>query len=169
MKTLVLFRHGKSDWDAEFDSDQERPLNKRGKRDAKRMGRFLAGLGAVPERVVTSSAVRAVKTVGLAAEAGGWGSEIMIEKQLYKADPGGVIAVIQEQADTLGTLLVVGHEPAFSATASFLIGGGTLRFSTGAMACIEFEVERWADVRAGGGLLLWLVGPKMVGESGEGE
>lgn len=164
MKTLVLFRHAKSDWDAGFDSDQERPLNKRGKRDAKRMGRYLAGLG-VPERVVTSSAVRAVKTVELAAEAGGWASEILVEERLYEADPATVIAVIQEQPDAHGTLLVAGHEPAFSETARLLIGGGALRFPTGAMACIEFEVERWADVRAGAGQLLWLVGPKTLGES----
>jgi phosphohistidine phosphatase len=169
MKTLVLFRHAKSDWDSEFDLDHDRPLNKRGKRDAKRMGRFLSAAGGVPERVVTSSAVRAVKTVGLAASAGGWQCEIVVDESLYEADPRGVVDLIQGQPDASDAVLLAGHEPAFSETASLLIGGGALRFPTAAMACIEFEAARWADIRAGGGSLVWLMTPKLLGEAGAGD
>ena len=41
MKSVILFRHGKSDWGANYDHDHERPLSKRGIRDAKKMGKFL--------------------------------------------------------------------------------------------------------------------------------
>lgn len=166
MKTLLLFRHAKSDWEAGFELDHDRPLNKRGKRDAKRMGQYLAAVGSLPGRVVSSSAVRATKTVELAAAAGDWSCHIAIEDGLYEADPRRILAVIQEQPDASDTLLLAGHEPAFSETASLLIGGGSLRLPTAAIACIEFEVERWADVRAAGGTLAWLITPKMLGEAG---
>lgn len=164
MKTLFLFRHAKSDWDTEVDLDHDRPLNKRGKRDAKRMGRYLAAVGSLPGRVVSSSAVRAVKTVELAAAAGEWRCEITIEDALYEADPRQVMALIQEQPDASDALLLAGHEPSFSETASLLIGGGSLRFPTAAIACIAFEIGRWADVRASGGMLAGLITPKMLRE-----
>ncbi len=163
MKRVLLFRHAKSDWKAEYELDRDRPLNKRGKRDAKRMGRHLRMVGRVPDRVVTSPAIRAVKTVELAA-AGSWGCPIEVDESLYEADPAQVVRLIQEQPDSGDTLLLAGHEPTFSETASLLIGGGSLEFPTAAVACIEFEVERWADVRPAAGTLVWLLTPKVVGE-----
>lgn len=166
MKTLFLFRHAKSDWEAEFELDHDRPLNKRGNRSAKRIGKYLGDVGITPGRVVTSSAVRAVKTVELAAAAGGWNCEIEIEDSLYEADPSRILALIQEQPDTSDSLLLAGHEPSFSETASLLIGGGSVRLPTGAIACIEFEAGRWADVRAAGGRLAWLLTPRLIEEAG---
>jgi phosphohistidine phosphatase len=165
MKTLLLFRHGKSDWQTEFAHDHERPLNKRGKRDAKQMGQYLRAVGSVPGRVVSSSAARAVKTVELAAAAGDWNSEIEIDGSLYEADPPRILALIQKQPDTNDMLLLAGHEPSFSETASLLIGGGSLRLPTAAIACIEFEATRWADVKAAGGTLEWLITPKRLGDA----
>ena len=164
MKTLLLFRHAKSDWGAEFGHDHERPLNKRGKRAAKRMGQYLATVGCLPDRVVVSSAVRAVKTVELAAAAGNWNCEVEITDGLYEADPGRVVELIQQQPDDRDTVLFTGHEPTFSATASLLIGGGELRMPTAAIACIEFEAERWSDVKPPAGRLAWLVTPKLLEE-----
>ncbi len=68
MKTLIFFRHGKSDWDAEYHGDHNRPVAKRGRKAAKLMGRFLASTGQVPDSVVTSSALRARSTFELAAQ-----------------------------------------------------------------------------------------------------
>jgi len=166
MKTLLLFRHAKSDWDAAFDLDHDRPLNKRGKREAKRMGQYLSAVGILPGSVVTSSAARAVKTVELAAAAGDWSCEIEIDESLYEADPPRILALIQEQPDSNDRLLLAGHEPSFSETASLLIGGGSLRLPTAAIACIEFEAARWADVRAAGGRLAWLLTPKLLPKAG---
>jgi phosphohistidine phosphatase len=162
MKKLLLFRHAKSDWEADFDHDSERPLNKRGKRAAKRMGRYLSEVGSAPSRVVTSSAVRARETVLLASESGGWKSEIEVAEALYEAAPDHVVALIQEQPDIHETVLLAGHEPSFSETVSLLIGGGHVRMPTAAIACIEFELERWSDVKAALGRLEWLVTPKLL-------
>jgi phosphohistidine phosphatase len=166
MKTLLLFRHGKSDWQTESANDHDRPLNKKGKRAAKQMGQYLKTVGSVPGRVVSSSAARAVKTVELAATAGDWHCEIEIDDRLYEADPLGILALIQKQPDANDTLLLAGHEPSFSETASLLIGGGSLRLPTAAIACIEFEADRWAEVKAASGSLGWLITPKLLGEAG---
>ena len=63
MRTLLLLRHAKSDWDASYADDHERPLAKRGKKAAALIGRHLAATGQVPDRVVSSTAVRAADTV----------------------------------------------------------------------------------------------------------
>lgn len=162
MKTLLLFRHAKSDWEADFDHDHDRPLNKRGKRAAKRMGRYLAEAGGVPARVLTSSAVRARETVRIAVEAGGWKCEIEIAEDLYEATPEGITSLVQQQPDKHGAVLLAGHEPGFSQTVSRLMGGGHLRMPTAAIACLEFDVERWSDLKAGDGRLVWLVTPKTL-------
>jgi phosphohistidine phosphatase len=58
--------------------------------------------------------------------------------------------------------MLVGHEPTWSELTTFLIGGGHLRVPTAALVCIEFDVASWQQVTAGGGMLLWLLPPKLM-------
>jgi phosphohistidine phosphatase len=165
MRTLLLLRHGKSDWEAGARNDQDRPLNKRGKKAARRVGRYLAAVGSVPDLVLTSTAVRAVSTVALAAEAGNWNCEVVQTGRLYEAAPEDLVPLIREQADSIGVLLLAGHEPTFSSLASLLIGGGSVKLPTAAVACIEFAAEHWAEVRPGTGQLAWLIVPKQLDDT----
>ncbi len=68
MKTLLLMRHAKSDWDADYESDHDRPLNDRGLKSARLMGRVLADEGLVPDLIISSTALRARTTAELATE-----------------------------------------------------------------------------------------------------
>jgi len=54
VKTILLLRHGKSDWDVDYGGDHERPLNERGRSAAALVGRYLSSLEQVPDLVVTS-------------------------------------------------------------------------------------------------------------------
>lgn len=162
-KKLILFRHAKSDWDAGVSSDHARPLAKRGIRAARRMGRFLAVAGEVPEHILCSSAVRAVSTVQLAARAGDWVAPIDYRDTLYLPDTETLIREIRGAPDTLSSLMLVGHEPAWSELISELIGGGEVRFPTAAMARINFDVDSWDRIRRDHGELAWLVKPKLFG------
>lgn len=166
MKTVIFFRHGKSDWNAEYQSDQQRPVSKRGKKAARRMGKFLAKSGQSPDSVITSSAVRARTTVELAAEAGKWTCPVRETLALYESSPKTVLREIQAEPDNTSTLLVAGHEPVWSDSVSRLIGGANLRFPTAAMARIDFEVEKWREVSFGRGALIWLVPPKALFKGG---
>lgn len=163
MKTIIFFRHAKSDWEAGFQRDHERPINKRGRRDARRMGRFLAGLDFLPDRIVSSTAVRARTTLEHAVEEGSW-ADISTEltDELYEATPATVLEVIRAQDDQFSRLLLVGHEPTWSTLAGRLIGSGNVRVTTATMVRVDVGVSRWADVDVDIGELRWLVPPKLL-------
>jgi len=166
MKTLLLFRHAKSDWGAEHETDHERPLAPRGKDAARRMGVLLERLGSVPELALTSSAVRARRTVELAAKAGRWKTEVVVSSELYGASPGEVLDVIRRCADEVSSLLLAGHEPTWSALVAALVGGATLKFPTAAVACIRIPSDSWRAVEFGSGELAWFVPPKLLARIG---
>ena len=162
MKTLLLLRHGKSDWDADYVGDHERPLADRGQKGARKMGRFVTTARVVPDRAITSSAVRARETLATAAEAGGWMGPARVADALYESTPEEVLAEIQKETNDAQTLIVVGHEPTWSRLVSMLIGGGRVQMKTAAVARIDIEVERWADVQAGRGALAFLLPPRAL-------
>lgn len=162
MKTIILFRHGKSDWDAHFDRDHERPLAKRGVRDAKRMGKFLTQSGLAPEACLTSTANRARTTMELAHEAGGWKPEIRATRAFYGASPRDILSVLHSLDDRIANVLLTGHEPTWSSTVERLVGGGSVRMPTAAMARVDVMTQRWADIDWGYGSLIWLVTPKSL-------
>lgn len=162
MKTLLLMRHAKSDWNATFDHDFDRPLNPRGTEAAKRMGRLLREAAEVPELVFTSSARRAVDTVRLASEAGEWGVPVEELDAFYHPEVPGVLEVIRQASEDVGVLMAVGHEPAWGQLLTGLIGGGQIPFPTAAVARIDLRGEGWPDVDLGSGELRWLVTPRFM-------
>ncbi|GAB5533972.1 MAG: hypothetical protein Rubg2KO_02210 [Rubricoccaceae bacterium] len=159
MKTILLLRHGKSDWDADYIGDHSRPLADRGEKGARKMGRFLTTARVVPDRALSSTAERARQTLAIAAEAGGWTGPARITDALYEATPRSVLAEIQREPDEAQTLIVVGHEPTHSGLVSLLIGGGRIEVKTATVARIDVPVERWADVAPGIGTLAFLLPP----------
>ena len=162
MKTILLFRHGKSDWAAPHESDHERILAKRGIKAARRMGAWLSETNQIPEYLVSSTAVRALTTLELAREAGGWKPEIHTTSRLYEATVQAYIDVIRETPDDAGSVLIAGHEPTCSMTTSRLIGGGHVRFPTAAMARIDVGIESWNQLSPGAGVLVWFVPPRFM-------
>jgi phosphohistidine phosphatase len=166
MRTLLLLRHAKSDWDAGAGEDFDRPLAKRGKKAAAEVGRFLRRAGAVPGEVLTSSAVRARTTVEVAAEAGGWDCPVRETRSLYEADPEDVVEEIRSLGSRAEVLLVAGHEPAWSSLLALLVGGGTFHLPTAALACVEFDADSWETLEPGRGRLAWLVNPKLLEAAG---
>ncbi len=165
MKTIILFRHGKSDWDASYDRDHERPLAKRGIRDAERMGVFLSAENCVPDLCITSTAVRARTTMELAHKAGGWKSPIQESATLYEASPNSILNVIRGVSDSIASIILAGHEPTWSSMVAALTGGGSVRMPTAAMAYIDVDVQQWEDVSWGNGQLIWHMTPKSLAES----
>jgi phosphohistidine phosphatase len=162
MKTLLVMRHGKSDWGATFGSDHERPLAKRGITAARRMGRFLTEAGTGPDLVISSTAVRALTTAELAAEAGEWACEIVTSHDLYASDPERVLEVVRDTNGGIGRLLIAGHEPTWSMLVTWLIGGGRVRMPTAAVACLDLPLGTWTDLAPSTCELRWLVTPKTL-------
>lgn len=162
MKTLLLLRHGKSDWAKDAGDDRARPLARRGERAARLMGRLLARTGRVPDAAITSPAVRARTTLELAMEAGDWRCPAQVSEALYGQGPHEVLQEIGRLAAGVASVLLVGHEPTWSETLALLVGGGHHRVPTGALVSIDVDVEAWADVRPGSGELVFLLPPSLV-------
>ncbi|MEX0601108.1 MAG: histidine phosphatase family protein [Rhodothermales bacterium] len=162
MKTLVFFRHAESDRHAASGLDHDRPISERGRRDAGRMGTFLASVGPLPDRILSSSAVRARSTLLIAMEEGAWGEiPVSVTDVLYEASVQDVLELVQGQSDALDRLLLAGHEPTWSNIIGRLVGQAHIRVSTGTMACIDLDIPSWKVTAFGHGSLRWLVPPKV--------
>jgi phosphohistidine phosphatase len=162
MRSLILFRHGKSDWDAPFTADHERPLAPRGREAARHMGRLLRQTGQLPDLAVSSSAVRARDTLHIAVRAGHWPCPVRVDEALYETSPGATLDWLRRLEGDPQCLLLTGHEPTWSALAGLLIGGGSLRVPTATLLRIDFETEQWSGISAGDGELRWLLPPKLA-------
>jgi phosphohistidine phosphatase len=152
MKTLLVMRHAKSDWNAPYGADHDRPLNRRGRGAAREMGVLVRDLDLVPDLVVTSTAVRARDTAELAMEAGAWGSELRLEPGFYGASVSDVIRIVSEMPD-VRRLMVVGHQPTWSGLVAALTGE-TIEVKTATIAVVDLGIQLWGDVEPGGGSLV---------------
>ncbi|MEM8487910.1 MAG: histidine phosphatase family protein [Bacteroidota bacterium] len=163
MKTIILFRHGKSDWNADYGQDHERPLAPRGIKAAGAMGKWLRDTGQIPDHHVSSSAVRARTTLQLAKEAGAWGGETHIVPALYESSVADYIEVARQTPDTADSVILTGHEPTSSGTTRALSGGAIVRFPTATMARIDVDIASWKELGRYPGQLIWFMPPKFLG------
>lgn len=145
MKTLLLLRHGKSSWTDASLADHDRPLKKRGRAAAKRMGQLLRELDLVPDHILTSSAERATATARLAAEEAKFDGETEVVPVLYHADPSAFVAIVSRVPNRFDRVLVVGHNPGMEDWLERLTEH-VEAFPTAALARIELPVNAWLDL-----------------------
>jgi phosphohistidine phosphatase len=109
---LLILRHAKSAWNTDAATDFDRPLSKRGRRDAPRVGRFLAHAGLVPDYVVSSPAMRARQTVLAVCEPMGLGeADVHWDDRIYHASTGSLMDVLAECPESAARVLIAGHNP----------------------------------------------------------
>src|SRR5262249_8764795 len=158
-----------SSWDDPELEDRDRPLAKRGIKDASRMGAWMVRKKLTPQVVLCSQALRARATLTLVlAEMHDPLPEIRYERALYLAEPAQIIERIQNLDRKAGTLLVVGHNPGLHAAALALVGSGPRKrigaiaaaFPTASLAVIEFDLPDWSKLRPGAGHLRTYTSPK---------
>lgn len=164
MKTLHLLRHAKSCWNEPGLADRERGLNKRGRRDAPRMGRALSRqLVAMP--VAVSPARRAQLTLeGLCSE---WPAMAELqhstEEDLYTFSGEGVLEWIAAQTDNFEALFVIGHNPALTDVVNTLAGEYILdNLPTAGYARLGLDILHWKELRPGCGQLQQSLFPKQI-------
>lgn len=160
MLQLVLMRHGKSDWDTSYGADHDRPLAERGIRSARVMGRVLTEVDQVPDLVISSTAVRAHRTALLAAEAGDWGCEVVTDPSIYGGGPGTVLQAVSRNAGAAIRVMVVGHEPTWSALVHGLVGA-RVEMKTASVAGIGLLIDEWRSITDATGWLDYLLHPRM--------
>lgn len=159
MPTILLMRHGKSDW-ASGGRDHERPLNSRGERHARLMGSVLATMAEAPDVVITSSAVRARTTAELAIAGGSFDdASLEVRESLYLPSVDDVLDVITAIPRGVERAMIVGHQPTWG-YATEAICGARVDFVTAAVAAIE--VRSFNDPR--GGTMRWFLPPRRAEE-----
>lgn len=159
MKTVFLLRHGKSKRGPEYETDAERPLAKRGKRDAARMGAFVAEQGLVPDLILSSPAERARDTALRFAEAAGYVGEIRFEESLYFSGDDAYVELLWAVDDAVQSVLFVGHNPDLESLVEVLTGQWA-RMPTAALARIDLAIDEWSELVEGEGQLAWVQVPR---------
>ncbi|MFK0231340.1 SixA phosphatase family protein [Streptomyces sp. NPDC090303] len=159
-RRIVLLRHAKADWNDE--SDHERPLAERGRKDAPVAGRKLADSGITFDLALCSTAARTRETWKLAVHELPARPKTVYEERIYEASLGELIALVNETPDTVGDLVIIGHNPGMHALADALAGeseGDLLPrmnrsgFPTSAFAVLTFDGS-WKAVEHGVGRLV---------------
>ena len=144
MKTLTIVRHAKSSWHEPVLSDRERPLNKRGQRDAPRMGKRIADAGIRPSLIISSPATRAWTTAQIIAEELSYPVEFLQrEKSPYLASLNDILDVIVAQDDGFNSLMVVGHNPGLTNMVNFLSPGITGNLPTAGVVSVTIDQDDW--------------------------
>lgn len=163
MKTLLLLRHAKSSWKDTSLTDFERPLNRRGRRAAALIGRFLRRKNVQPDLILSSPAVRARSTIEIVLESSQLRVEPRYDERLYLASAAALLGIIRQFEDQVDTAMLVGHNSGTEDVLHRLTGVQGI-MPTAALAKIVLDVDRWSEVtiklsggRAG---LEWLVKPK---------
>ena len=145
MKTLLILRHGKSSWKDLSLADHDRPLKKRGKRDAPRMGNLLREEGLLPDLILSSTAKRALRTALLVADACGYEGEIDVRREFYPGYPDDYIEALIGLPDDCQVVMVVGHNPGLELLLEELTGAAEF-LPTAALAQVELPLQHWVEL-----------------------
>lgn len=160
----MLLRHGKSDWNTTYQGDRNRPLSRRGERASATMGLILRKMGEIPDRVVSSPALRAEATATIARLSGGWDSPLEIAEDLYGYGPEAALDVAARCGRDAERLMLVGHEPTWSDLAQHLTGG-RVAVRTATVLAFDLDAASWSDVVLARGTLAYAVHPRMFDHS----
>ena len=144
MKTLFLIRHAKSSWDDPRLTDQQRPLTARGRRDAPRLGKRLATRYRRPDLMLSSPALRALKTAQLIARKFG-GKRVTVDDRLYGGKLSELLRLIHQLDDRHQRVMLFGHNPELTALAH-RFSDEMRHLPTCAAARFKFDVKSWKRI-----------------------
>jgi phosphohistidine phosphatase len=162
MKNLLIMRHAKSDYPPDVAEDFDRPLNRRGRRDLPRMASLLTSYESVPDRIVSSAALRARETAsGVGDSLGLPPSHLAFEESLYLAAPEDLFLCVSRIDNEVGALMVIAHNPGLEEWISRLCGA-SVRLPTAAIAALAIEADKWSEIGEDCGWLQWLVVPRLL-------
>ncbi len=150
---IYFLRHGEADWPGWDRPDDERPLTKKGRKEAKRVAEFLTDHEIAPALILSSPLPRAYETAGIVAEE--LDMQVTEERSLAPGfDPEKLAALVRAYAGQ--DIMLVGHEPGLSEGIGSL-GGGQVKLAKGGLARVDLD-----DPTQLRGQLVWLLSPKLV-------
>jgi phosphohistidine phosphatase len=170
MRRLLLLRHAKAERSEPGTKDFARVLIDRGRKDAAKIGAYMAAHALVPDRVVLSPAARTQETWKYAAAAFRPAPAAMSAERVYDATPHSILAVIKDTPASVHTLLVIGHNPGLHELAVMLIAAGDIdarerlreKLPTSGLVIIDFAFDNWGKLHPQSGRLERFVSPKTL-------
>lgn len=166
MKHILLLRHAKSSWEDSSLDDFDRPLAKRGIKDAPRMGNFAKQTGYIPDLVISSPAIRARQTTQFFCESAGIASKnIKWEEDFYYGSCFDYFKALKESPEEAETVMLVGHNPKMEEMVSLLSSDHKnyiARMPTAALLCFEHPAIKWDQIKEGTARMKWMVIPKLL-------
>jgi phosphohistidine phosphatase len=169
MKTLTLFRHAKSGWDAPVDRDFDRPINRRGLKGARMIGHHLRDAGWNFDHIISSPAVRCTETLDGVWEGYGRILHPNWDRRIYLASGATLLDVVHDLPDSVSSVMMCGHNPGLEDLILTLVpdrSGDTLRdaveekFPTAAVAELKLDIDHWSDAGTGKAVMTRLVRPR---------
>ena len=161
MKTLYLVRHAKSSWKYPNLDDFERPLNKRGRRNAPFMGSILKELKVTPDLVLSSPANRAATTARTIADHIDYPLDnIQYSEIIYSFSENALVHVIRQIDDKVKTAMVVGHNPALTDLANTIGDTAISNIPTCGVCCVNLKIPSWTEFGEQRGKLKFFEFPK---------
>ncbi len=168
-RQLLVLRHAKSAWDTDAATDFERPLAKRGKKDAPRMGQWLREYELVPDHVVCSPAERARQTaVAVCKQLGLDKKTIHWDEHIYLGTTEALLQVLGDCPPAAGRVMIVGHNPGLEDLVEYLCGAvdapvdGKL-LPTATVAHLEMP-DAWDTLAGGSARLMSITRPRSLEE-----
>ncbi len=145
MKTLLLMRHAKSSWDEKKEDDRDRPLSKRGKKNAEAIGGLLKHEDLTPDLILASSALRARQTAEYVIDEMKYHGDVCYLNKLFMGEVEVYVQQIQGLGDDINTLLLIGHSPVLD-TLLQMLTGKVESLPTAAVAYLRLPVNSWKEV-----------------------
>lgn len=138
-------RHAKSSWKEIGLDDFERPLNKRGKKDAPFMGVRLKKKGVLPDTIISSPAKRAKATAQIIAKEIGFTKPIVYNKNIYEADIGALKKIVTSLKNKNKVVFLFGHNPGLNMLVDNLVGFDE-NIPTSGIVELEFDCKKWSEI-----------------------
>ena len=147
MKQLLLIRHAKSSWDDLSLDDLDRPLNKRGKREATLLGQYLKRNSINPQMIFSSPAKRAYKTAKrISNELGFQKKMIKIDKIIYSGSKSDLVELIGSIDKKIDHVFIIGHYPSLMELGNYLTASNFDKMLTCGFILIDFKTKFWEDI-----------------------
>lgn len=146
MKTIYLARHAKSFWGDQSISDFDRPLNKRGKRDAPFMGKVLKDKKVIPDLIISSPAKRAKKTaVEISKKLGYQEKKIFFIEELYEASFNTILKILKKTDEKINTVILFGHNPGLTLLNNLISDNYLDNIPTCGIVALQFDLK-WSEL-----------------------
>ncbi|RSK38524.1 SixA phosphatase family protein [Mangrovimonas spongiae] len=146
MKNLIIVRHGKSSWKYDVD-DFYRPLKQRGENDAQIIAQELEKRGYSPDLVLSSDAVRAKTTAKIFSSVLNF--DFKLNHSLYDFSGRQVLEVVHSCDNSIGTLMVFGHNYGLTSIINTLGNKYIDNLPTSGLVVMSFETDNWKSIQNG--------------------